>query len=77
MEYKDLKRLQCLLNSSNEEKITIEKSVVISLVDEILIKRRRDTAKIRQNQAKQSEPKENTMLDLKSRNCKASFHRKP
>lgn len=49
MEYKALKELQIILKASDEEKIVIEKQTVVSFIDEILIMRRHNAAKIRQN----------------------------
>ena len=59
MLYKELKSLQAELKNTEAEEVTLEKTVVIEIIDEVLLIRRRNTAKIRQNLAKQEKLKEN------------------
>ena len=51
MDYKTLKKLLEMLQSCDEQNIIIEKEVVLSIVEEVLIMRRRTAAKIRQDLA--------------------------
>ena len=59
MLYKELKSLQAELKNTEAEEVTLEKTVVIEIIDEVLLMRRRNTARIRQNLSKQDKVKEN------------------
>lgn len=77
MDYKTLKKLLETLQACNEQNIIIEKEVMLSIVEEVLIMRRRTAAKIRQDLANNAKEKQNRRNDLEAKNSKASFHRKP
>ena len=51
MDYKTLKKLLETLQACNEQNIVFEKEVMLSIVEEVLIMRRRTAAKIRQDLA--------------------------
>lgn len=68
MDYKTLKKLLEALQSNDDEKVSIEKEVVISFIEEILLLRRRNTAKVRQRFITASKKKLNTQMDLESKN---------
>ena len=57
MDYKTLKKLLETLQACNEQNITIEKEVMLSIVEEVLIMRRRNAAKIRQDLANNAKTK--------------------
>ena len=57
MDYKTLKKLLETLQSCNEQNIIIEKEVMLSIVEEVLIMRRRTAAKIRQDLANNAKEK--------------------
>ena len=59
MLYKELKSLQAELKNTEAEEVTLEKTVIIEIIDEVLLMRRRNTARIRQNLATQEKLKEN------------------
>ena len=67
MDYKTLKKLLEALQSNDDEKVSIEKEVVISFIEEILLLRRRNTAKVRQRFITTSKKKLNTQIDLESK----------
>lgn len=77
MDYKTLKKLLETLQACEEGSITIEKEVMLSIVEEVLIMRRRNAAKIRQELANNAKGKQNILIVLDAKNSKASFHRKP
>lgn len=77
MDYKTLKKLLETLQTCEEKNITIEKEVMLSIVEEVLIMRRRNAAKIRQDLANNAKTKQNKRIVLDAKNSKASFHRKP
>ena len=52
-----LKKLLEMLQSCDEQSITIEKEVVLNIVEEVLIMRRRTAAKIRQDLANNAKEK--------------------
>ena len=68
MDYKTLKKLLEALQSNDNEKVSIEKEVVISFIEEILLLRRRNTAKVRQRFITTSKKKLNKQMDLESKN---------
>ena len=68
MDYKTLKKLLEALQSNDDEKVSIEKEVVISFIEEILLLRRRNTAKVRQRFITTSKKKLNKQMDLESKN---------
>ena len=57
MDYKTLKKLLETLQACNEQNIIIEKEVMLSIVEEVLIMRRRTAAKIRQDLANNAQEK--------------------
>ena len=57
MDYKTLKKLLETLQTCEEKNITIEKEVMLSIVEEVLIMRRRNAAKIRQDLANNAKSK--------------------
>jgi hypothetical protein len=57
MDYKTLKKLLETLQACNEQNIIIEKEVMLSIVEEVLIMRRRTAAKIRQDLANNTKEK--------------------
>ena len=57
MDYKTLKKLLEMLQSYDEQSITIEKEVMLNIVEEVLIMRRRTAAKIRQDLANNAKEK--------------------
>ena len=57
MDYKTLKKLLETLQVCNEQNIVIEKEVMLSIVEEVLIMRRRTAAKIRQDLANNAKEK--------------------
>ena len=57
MDYKTLKKLLETLQACNEKNIIIEKEVMLSIVEEVLIMRRRTAAKIRQDLANNAKEK--------------------
>lgn len=57
MDYKTLKKLLETLQACNEQNIIIEKDVMLSIVEEVLIMRRRTAAKIRQDLANNAKEK--------------------
>ena len=57
MDYKTLKKLLEMLQSCDEQCITIEKEVMLNIVEEVLIMRRRTAAKIRQDLANNAKEK--------------------
>ena len=77
MDYKTLKKLLETLQACEEGSITIEKEVMLSIVEEVLIMRRRNAAKIRQELANNAKGKQNRLIVLDAKNSTASFHRKP
>ena len=77
MDYKTLKKLLETLQACEEGIITVEKEVMLSIVEEVLVMRRRNAAKIRQDLANNAKEKQNRLTDLEAKNSQASFHRKP
>ncbi|MBR5581932.1 MAG: hypothetical protein IKW25_00285 [Phascolarctobacterium sp.] len=57
MDYKTLKKLLETLQACEEGSVTIDKEVMLSLVEEVLIMRRRNAAKIRQELANNAKGK--------------------
>ena len=57
MDYKTLKKLLETLQACEEGSVTIEKEVMLSIVEEVLIMRRRNAAKIRQELANNAKGK--------------------
>ena len=57
MDYNTLKKLLETLQVCNEQNIIIEKEVMLSIVEEVLIMRRRTAAKIRQDLANNAKEK--------------------
>ena len=57
MDYKTLKKLLETLQICEEKNVIIEKEVMLSVVEEVLIMRRRNAAKIRQDLANKNKAK--------------------